>query len=88
MLLENVFPPDDRVEKEALSDPEIINYKEVGDLEAFNTDGLRSLIKTMNIPNMIEKTLRYPGHIELMKIFMWLISCPYNLSRPRHLTFC
>ena len=57
------------IEKPALSDPEIINYKEIGDLEAFNTDGLRSLIKTMNIPNMIEKTLRYPGHIELMKIF-------------------
>jgi saccharopine dehydrogenase-like NADP-dependent oxidoreductase len=57
------------VEKPALSEPEIINYKEVGDLEAFNTDGLRSLIKTMKVPNMIEKTLRYPGHIELMKIF-------------------
>jgi saccharopine dehydrogenase-like NADP-dependent oxidoreductase len=57
------------IEKPALSDPEIINYKKVGDLEAFNTDGLRSLIKTMNVPNMIEKTLRYPGHIELMKIF-------------------
>jgi len=50
------------------TDPEIINYKEVGDLEAFNTDGLRSLLKTMKVPNMIEKTLRYPGHIELMKI--------------------
>jgi len=57
------------IEKPALSDPEIINYKEVGDLEAFNTDGLRSLLKTVTIPNMIEKTLRYPGHIELMKIF-------------------
>ncbi|MDZ7626002.1 MAG: saccharopine dehydrogenase C-terminal domain-containing protein [Ignavibacteriaceae bacterium] len=57
------------VEKPALSEPEIINYKEVGDLEAFNTDGLRSLMKTMKIPNMIEKTMRYPGHIDLMKIF-------------------
>jgi len=57
------------IEKPALSDPEIINYKEVGDLEAFNTDGLRSLMKTMKIPNMIEKTMRYPGHIDLMKIF-------------------
>jgi saccharopine dehydrogenase-like NADP-dependent oxidoreductase len=57
------------VEKPALSDPEIISYKEVGDLEAFNTDGLRSLLKTMKIPNMIEKTMRYPGHIDLMKIF-------------------
>jgi lysine 6-dehydrogenase len=57
------------VEKPALSEPEIINFKEVGDLEAFNTDGLRSLLKTMKIPNMIEKTMRYPGHIDLMKIF-------------------
>jgi len=57
------------VEKPALSEPEIINYKEIGELEAFNTDGLRSLLKTMTIPNMIEKTLRYPGHIELMKVF-------------------
>ena len=56
------------VEKPALSDPEMISYKEVGDLEAFNTDGLRSLLKTMKIPNMIEKTMRYPGHIDLMKI--------------------
>jgi lysine 6-dehydrogenase len=57
------------VEKPALSDPEIINYKEVGELEAFNTDGLRSLMQTMKIPNMIEKTMRYLGHIDLMKVF-------------------
>ncbi len=55
--------------KEALSDPEMIEFDEVDTLEAFNTDGLRTLIKTMKIPNMIEKTLRYPGHRELMKIF-------------------
>jgi saccharopine dehydrogenase-like NADP-dependent oxidoreductase len=57
------------IEKTALSEPEIIHFNEVGELEAFNTDGLRSLLKTAAIPNMIEKTLRYPGHIELMKIF-------------------
>ena len=56
------------VEKPALSEPEIINYKDIGELEAFNTDGLRSLLKTVHIPNMVEKTLRYPGHIELMKV--------------------
>ncbi len=55
------------VKKPALSDAEIINFDGIGSLEAFNTDGLRSLIKTMNIPNMKEKTLRYPGHIELIK---------------------
>jgi len=37
-------------------------------LESFNTDGLRSILFTMgHIPNMKEKTLRYPGHIDLMK---------------------
>ncbi|MCF7808213.1 MAG: saccharopine dehydrogenase NADP-binding domain-containing protein [Candidatus Marinimicrobia bacterium] len=55
-------------EKEALSEPEILEFPGVGELEAFNTDGLRTLIKTMNIPNMKEKTLRYPGHIELMRV--------------------
>lgn len=54
--------------KEALSDVETITVDSVGELEAFNTDGLRSLLKTMQIPDMTEKTLRYPGHTELMKV--------------------
>lgn len=49
--------------KSALSEPELIEFDPVGTLEAFNTDGLRSLLNTMKIPNMKEKTLRYPGHI-------------------------
>ena len=52
------------VVKEALSDPELVHFDGVGRLESWNSDGLRSLIETMpNIPNMIEKTLRYPGWI-------------------------
>ncbi len=54
------------VVKPALSEPELINFPGIGTLEAFNTDGLRTLIKTLSIPNMKEKTLRYPGHIEKM----------------------
>lgn len=55
--------------KEALTDPELMDFAGIGTLEAFNSDGLRSLIRTMpNIPNMIERTLRYPGHIALMKV--------------------
>ena len=54
--------------KPALSEPEFVEFENVGTLESFNTDGLRSLIKTMNIQNMKEKTLRYPGHIEYMKV--------------------
>jgi lysine 6-dehydrogenase len=55
--------------RQALSDPELIDFPKVGTLEAFNTDGLRSLIKTMHhIPNMKEKTMRYPGHIEYINV--------------------
>ena len=55
--------------KEALSDTEIIDFDEIGQLESWNSDGLRSLIDTMpHIPNMIEKTLRYPGCVEYLKV--------------------
>ncbi|MHA1447379.1 MAG: saccharopine dehydrogenase family protein, partial [Candidatus Heimdallarchaeaceae archaeon] len=47
---------------------ELLDFPEVGTLVAFNTDGLRSLIKTMDIPFMKEKTLRYPGHIEKVRM--------------------
>jgi saccharopine dehydrogenase-like NADP-dependent oxidoreductase len=58
------------VVKEALSEPELIDFPGVGTLEAFNTDGLRSLLGTMRgVPDMMEKTLRYPGHIALMRVF-------------------
>lgn len=56
------------VVKPALSDPDHVYFKGIGTLESFNTDGLRTLLKTMNIANMKEKTLRYPGHIHLMKV--------------------
>ena len=55
----------------ALSDAELVTLDKAGTLESFNTDGLRSLLFTMQgIPNMKEKTLRYPGHIGLMKAFI------------------
>lgn len=52
----------------ALSEPEFMEFLGVGTLEAFNSDGLRSLYKTIEAPFMIEKTLRYPGHIALMQV--------------------
>ncbi|MBN2413741.1 saccharopine dehydrogenase NADP-binding domain-containing protein [candidate division KSB1 bacterium] len=57
------------VTKPALSEPELMEFEGIGTLEAFNTDGLRTLLATMRIPYMKEKTLRYPGHIRLLKIF-------------------
>ena len=56
------------VTKEPLTEIEILNFEKIEDLEAFNTDGLRTLLFTMShIPNMKEKTLRYPGHAEKIK---------------------
>lgn len=56
------------VTRPALSDPELLDFPEVGTLEAFNTDGLRTLVKTLDVPNMKEKTLRYPGHVEKIAV--------------------
>jgi lysine 6-dehydrogenase len=56
------------VTKPALSEVELLDFPEVGTLEAFNTDGLRSLLFTMKVPNMKEKTMRYPGHAEKMRM--------------------
>ncbi len=54
--------------KPAMSEPELVFFNKVGTLEAFYTDGLRSLLVNMgHIPNMKEKTLRYPGHIQLIQ---------------------
>jgi lysine 6-dehydrogenase len=56
------------VTRPALSEPELVEIAQIGTLEAFNTDGLRSLLVTMRqVPNMAEKTLRYPGHIDLVR---------------------
>ena len=53
--------------KPALTDIEQRYYSNTGMLEGFNTDGLRSILITMrHIPNMVEKTLRFPGHAQLI----------------------
>ena len=80
--------------KEALSDTELVDFDEIGTLESWNSDGLRTLIQTMShVPNMIEKTLRYPGCVEYLKV---LRECGYfsynaveingNMIRPIDLT--
>lgn len=56
------------VTREALSEVELVELPEVGTLEAFNTDGLRTMCDTLDVPNMRERTLRYPGHAELMRV--------------------
>lgn len=78
------------VTKPALSDAELIDFEYAGTLESFNTDGLRSILHTMkHIPDMKEKTLRYPGHIHLIQSLQKAgfldskpIECKGQLVRP------
>lgn len=56
------------VEREALSDAEYVNLPGVGTMQSFNTDGLRSLLFTIKCPNLKEKTLRWPGHIDKIRV--------------------
>jgi lysine 6-dehydrogenase len=52
-----------------LSETMTIDFDKVGTLACLNSDGLRTLIDTMDIPDMFEKTLRYPGHVDMMRTF-------------------
>jgi saccharopine dehydrogenase-like NADP-dependent oxidoreductase len=56
------------VTRPALSDPEYVHFPGVGTLEAFNSDGLRTMLTTIKADSMKEKTLRYPGHIEKIAV--------------------
>lgn len=52
----------------ALAGVELVHVDGVGTLEAFATDGLRSLVRTLAVPTMIEKTMRWPGHAAQMSV--------------------
>jgi lysine 6-dehydrogenase len=54
------------VEVDAMSALERIEFPGMGELEAFTTDGLSTLLFTMKgkVKNMVEKTARYPDHAE------------------------
>jgi lysine 6-dehydrogenase len=54
------------VQVDAMSDLERIEFPGIGELEAFITDGLSTLLMTMKgkVQSMVEKTARYPGHAE------------------------
>ena len=71
---------------DALSGVEPIEFDGVGRLEAFNTDGLRTLIRTIGACEMREKTVRYPGHARLMQAFRdagFFSSDPVELASAR-----
>jgi saccharopine dehydrogenase-like NADP-dependent oxidoreductase len=53
---------------EATSGLHLRDFPGVGTLEAFYTDGLRSLAKNIKAKNLGEMTLRWPGHVEQMRL--------------------
>lgn len=67
------------VVKPPLSDLELVEVPGVGTLEAFNTDGLRTLLSTTKVPTLCEKTLRYPGHAEAVT---WLVRSGFLSEEP------
>jgi len=52
----------------ALEELELVDLPGVGELEAFLTDGLRTLLRTTTTPTLLEKTLRYPGHVSKVRV--------------------
>ena len=52
------------ITKPALSERHIIDVPTYGKMEAFLTDGVRSLLNTINCSELVEYTVRWPGHIE------------------------
>jgi lysine 6-dehydrogenase len=52
----------------ALAELEPVDSPGVGALEAFLTDGLRTLLRTSRTPTLSEKTLRYPGHVAKVEL--------------------
>lgn len=51
----------------ALSGCEEVILTGVGVLEAFLTDGLRTLLHLENVDYMVEKTMRWPGHVKAVQ---------------------
>jgi saccharopine dehydrogenase-like NADP-dependent oxidoreductase len=81
-------------EVEALEGLEEVEFPEIGKLEAFYTDGLRTLLYTVKgVEEMWEKTLRYPGHVEKVRLLRDLgffsdeeVSVEGHRIQPRKLT--
>lgn len=56
------------ITKPALTDVEEVNFNEIGTLESFNSDGLRTMLNGRQCQNIKEKTMRFPGHVKIMRI--------------------
>jgi saccharopine dehydrogenase-like NADP-dependent oxidoreductase len=80
----NIVENGKKTQVEPMTELEEIRFPRVGKLEAFYTDGLRTLLHTMkNVEEMWEKTFRYPGHVEkirLLKALGWFDEKPVKVG--------
>jgi saccharopine dehydrogenase-like NADP-dependent oxidoreductase len=80
----NIVENGKTVQVEPMTGLEGIKFPRIGKLEAFYTDGLRTLLYSIkNVKEMWEKTLRYPGHIEkirLLKALGWFDEKPVKVG--------
>ncbi len=52
----------------ALAETEELELDGAGRVEAFLTDGLRTILRTSKAPDLIEKTVRWPGHADRIRV--------------------
>ncbi len=72
-----------------LEDITTLSFGDKGEFDAFYSDGLRTLLRTLKVKEMYEKTLRYPGHLQAMKLlrdFGFFSSTPLGETVPKKLT--
>ncbi len=58
------------VEVDPLQEIEVVEIPGIGKFEAFYSDGLRTMLRTLRdrVRNMYEKTLRWPNHLEKIRL--------------------
>jgi len=55
---------------ESLEEVRLSEYPELGTLIGVTSDGLRTLLDTTGVPNMVDQSLRYPAHMRLVRDFV------------------
>lgn len=76
-------------EIDPLSDISKLSFPGQGEFDAFYSDGLRTLLRTIKVKGIYEKTLRYPGHLQYMKLlrdFGYFSPDPIDGMVPRAVT--
>jgi lysine 6-dehydrogenase len=68
-----------QISVEAMSGLRSLVIPGLGELESFYTDGLRTLLDTVHVKEMDERTLRYRGHVEKVKL---LRDCGFFSDEP------